>query len=272
MKAGTTWLYGQLSKNPEIYFTPEKELHYFSHIMGRSEHFDRNYRFGRFLSYLNKVDPNDVPMILLQSRLKWYADFLMNVEEKWWYRRVFDHRGSEKYCADFSNLNAFLEPAGWENVKAASDNLKVLFTMRDPVNRLWSHMRFHNAHSGLNLDLENMPLNSLKDYALQAHFQFSSDYALTVRNLQAALPPETYQLSFFETLHEDPAAWLYKLEAFLDVPHHDYGSETLTNRVNVSRSVKIPPAFSAYMRHYYQPQIDALHALGVQTPSAWQEP
>jgi len=30
MKAGTTWLYKQLQYHPEIYFTPEKEIHYFA--------------------------------------------------------------------------------------------------------------------------------------------------------------------------------------------------------------------------------------------------
>ena len=31
MKAGTTWLYRVLERHPELYFTPEKEIHYFYH-------------------------------------------------------------------------------------------------------------------------------------------------------------------------------------------------------------------------------------------------
>ena len=31
MKAGTTFLFNALSRHPELYFTPEKELHYFAH-------------------------------------------------------------------------------------------------------------------------------------------------------------------------------------------------------------------------------------------------
>ena len=31
MKAGTTWLYAVLERHPELYFCPEKEVHYFYH-------------------------------------------------------------------------------------------------------------------------------------------------------------------------------------------------------------------------------------------------
>ncbi len=31
MKSGTTWLYDVMSRHPEIYFSYEKEIHYFAH-------------------------------------------------------------------------------------------------------------------------------------------------------------------------------------------------------------------------------------------------
>jgi len=269
MKAGTTWSFAQLRQHPDIYFTPEKELHFFAHHAGYEHHFSRAYRYQRFLTYLNKVNPDNVPLAVLQYNIRWYTDFLMNLDKKRWYPRVFDHRKHEKYCADFSNLNALLEPEDWKFVQETTENLKVLFTLREPLDRLWSHMRFHNAQSGLNLDLENMSFKALVKYAFEDHFQQASDYVQTVQSLQDALPERDYKITFFEHIHDNPTQWLQEIEEFLEISHHDYDPSGLSSRVNQSRSSEIPKDFANYMQEHFAGQKNALNALGLNVKDVW---
>ena len=47
-KAGTTWLARILSSHPELFMSPVKELHYFDHVAGLTEHLsDRKLRSRR---------------------------------------------------------------------------------------------------------------------------------------------------------------------------------------------------------------------------------
>ena len=57
MKAGTTWMQHVLAEHPEIYFTPEKEIHYFAqaYIPGEMPLATRN-RLTRASSYIG-IDP-----------------------------------------------------------------------------------------------------------------------------------------------------------------------------------------------------------------------
>ena len=44
-KAGTTWLARMLSRHPQVFVTPVKEIHYFDHVRGVTQHLaDRKRR------------------------------------------------------------------------------------------------------------------------------------------------------------------------------------------------------------------------------------
>jgi len=200
---------------------------------------------------------------------RWYADFLMNVDPKWWYPRVFDHRDDEAICADFSNLNAQLDEKGWEHVKKTANNVKVLFCMRNPVERLWSHMRFHNVQAGLNMDLQKMTTSELEKYASGQHFQWPGQYSQTIKTLRNSLNPEDYKLAFHETIHADQKTFLSSIETFLNIAHIDYPEKSLASRVNSSSQQTIPEKFKISMQNKFEAEIDTLAGLGLDVPESW---
>jgi hypothetical protein len=54
MKAGTTWLYEQLKDHPEIYFTPEKEIHYFANKVGIENQLNHRNRILKLKDVMQK--------------------------------------------------------------------------------------------------------------------------------------------------------------------------------------------------------------------------
>ncbi|MEM7741562.1 MAG: hypothetical protein AAF225_12270, partial [Pseudomonadota bacterium] len=129
MKAGTTFLFGVLGKHPDIYFSPEKELHYFAHTQGLSWRLQRpliasplkayrgigpeavlsdEFRRLRLSTVMRKRYAGVKNPKKLRTAVGWYVDrYMSNPIDQEWLNRVFE-RAKGRWCADFSNYNALL--------------------------------------------------------------------------------------------------------------------------------------------------------------------
>src|SRR5689334_3840207 len=47
-KSGTTWLARVLSHHPDLFVTPVKEIHYFDHVLGVTQHLSDSKRRSRY--------------------------------------------------------------------------------------------------------------------------------------------------------------------------------------------------------------------------------
>ena len=54
-KAGTTWLARVLEDHPEIFMTPVKEIHYFDHVAGITNHLNRRRMRSRYRKYHQRM-------------------------------------------------------------------------------------------------------------------------------------------------------------------------------------------------------------------------
>ena len=143
MKAGTSWLYMLLREHPQIDAVPVKEVHYFA------QH-HTNYRFLSFQERLNRLgeaalwlgvgQPDDA-----RAKLRWFCAFLADPVDDAWLAALYRDPRGPTWCAEFSNLNVLLPPAGWQHVHRTAERVRVLYTLRNPLERLWSHTRFHLA-------------------------------------------------------------------------------------------------------------------------------
>ncbi len=146
MKAGTTFIYNILRQHPAIYFTPEKELHYFANIYGLDNGLSSPICFSpanHSLKLLKRKKHNrlqgeilsaDFRRLRLSSVLKgkfsklgdadelrqvvlWYTDrYMSDPIDEAWFSRVFADAG-DRYLADFSNYHALLDKNAWQDIR-----------------------------------------------------------------------------------------------------------------------------------------------------------
>ena len=76
MKAGTTWLYDLLNRHPQIYFTPEKELHYFYARHMRSDILSDQSRLENVQRKYLKFDPARARPLAIRDRMRRNANYL----------------------------------------------------------------------------------------------------------------------------------------------------------------------------------------------------
>lgn len=270
MKAGTTWLYAMLERHPELHFCPEKEIHYFHHRYVDPGQLSEARRLANARDrYLLRFDPDGANIDRIRLNLHWVSAYLSGPVDDHWYRGLFQMRRQHRYACDFSNLSAHLPAEVWPRIESSCDRLRVLYTMRDPLKRLWSHVKFHlQVTDQLHL-LETWGPREFEAFARKPFIWDNAEYGRTLRALAQGLRRENWQAVFYEDIHADQRTMLRRIEDFLGVTHHDYPDALLARRY--TESVRQPmPAFFADIFAADVARIgDELRQEGFEPPETW---
>lgn len=275
MKAGTTWLHRHLAGHPEIHFSPEKEIHYFADPEGRSWMSlpNRLARYQRVVGNLRaeRLNPH------VQRNLGWYASHWLAPEiNDDWYRRLFEIRPPRKakarYMADFSNLYVMLDADGWARVASVAREVRAVYTLRHPSERLWSQFKFSYEFAGRAAELETIGAPEIDAFFADPGTQGIADYAGSIKKLQTCLPEGHLKVSFFENFRTDPLESLRSIETFLEIAPHSYRAELLEGRINPSQERAVPGRFIAQAEEIRHAQMAELRAMGFRLPSEWDQP
>ncbi|GAB5448588.1 sulfotransferase [Gymnodinialimonas sp.] len=269
MKAGTTWIFDALHRHPDIYFCREKEIHYlYARHVNPGMLSDKN-RMRRARDYLY-FDPEVSSKPVLQKRVQWVAHWLNGPVDDAWFNSLFEQKGGATWVADFSNMNALVPEEGWAALHARTEKLRVLYTLREPLDRLWSHVRFHLKMQGATEKLDEWTLDELEDHVRHgADYLTHNDYAAAIARMQAALPAECLHVDFFDRISREPRAFIADVEQFLDVAPHDLPDGIVTRVVNPSPPRPMPAGFADRFAPDIAQQIDALKGLGIAVPDSW---
>jgi hypothetical protein len=270
-RAGTTWLYQHLRRHPRVWLPPIKELNFFNSFDAsrelssstklRSLRYDlhlplRVRAYGRWLA--RKADPGDFdPAFDLR-----YFTGAGDIE---WYRRLFAPAAARGLVTgDISPSYALLEKRTIETrVLAANPDVRVIYTLRDPVERILSHIGKRLKQGG----------GQLQQEAFAAEFAFSrqaeafTDYAATIEAWRSVVGAERLKVLFFDDLAERPHAYLREVMDFIGV---DPKLGPAGGAVNAGKPVdKGPLAARLYAR--YLPQLEKLADAYGGAAQAWLE-
>ena len=243
MKAGTTFLFNIASKHPDLFFTPEKEIHFLAHMYGLdyrsmksicqpaallkrdnyaqplhdvlSMDFRRRrlaaVMRGRFARLTNPQDVRDAVL--------WYADCYLIPEVDWaWVEKIYMAAEPEQWLCEFSNYNAFASPNAWAAVRDKFDEIKVVYVVRDPLDRLWSHIKFDRRYSPEEFtEGATLSNRTLKRFLEDPHICSYGDYKTVLGNLTAEIGTENILVIDFDELVNSPQQICSALESFLDI-------------------------------------------------------
>ncbi len=271
MKAGTTWIYDALQRHPDIFFCREKEIHYFY-----ARHINPNIlsdraRMRRAQGYLY-FDPEVSARPVLQKRVRWTANWLDGQVNDAWFNDLFMHREQATWVGEFSNLSALLPTQAWAEIHARTRKLRVLYTLREPMDRLWSHVRFHLKMQGRTEELAIWSLDELEDHIRTgADYLQHNDYASAVARMQAGLPEDCLRVDVFDRIATEPRAFIADIERFMGVNPHNLPDDLINRVVNPSPPRPMPDGLEDRFRDDIKAQMTALTDLGILLPPSWGE-
>lgn len=219
-KAGTTWLHDYLSGHPQVKVPPLfKEQQYWNHVRPP---FDAHILPDRPIPRAWEVAKTRLWPLLKRdaATAQWAA------RQRAVARPRPDHRDhatallagwrGERAVGEITPGYARLTLAGFAEMAALSDNTRFFFVMRDPVGRALSAARMMARLPGAGQNAAAHLARAL-DGSDPAILDFS-DYARTIRALEAAVPRAQIAYFFYETLFDQSE--VDRLCAHLGVASH----------------------------------------------------
>lgn len=270
MKAGTTWLYQVLNRHPALHFAMEKEIHYFYHHYVDNTFLGEERRLKEARNrYATRFDPEKANIDNVRQNMQWIAAYLDRPVNDFWYRNLFQLRNGQAYACDFSNLNTHLPAQAWPEIASKTDKLRVLYTMRDPIKRLWSHTKFQLQMLKKVEKLDTWRPKDFRKFVKQNHLWNNAEYGQALRTFKAGLAPETLKVMFYEDIHADQRGSLRQIEEFLGLEPWRYPQPLLDRRFTESVKHKMPDFFPELFADDIARIRSEIEAEGFTLPQSW---
>jgi len=267
MKSATSWLYMQLRGHPRIAAVPLKEVHYFAHHHTGFCMLDFPDRLNRLRAAVEEM-PADRPDAT-RALLDWFGAYLADPLDDAWFAGLYRDPDGPTWCAEFSNLNALLPPSGWQHVRRAARRVRVIYTMRHPLQRLWSHTRFHLAFTGQAVELGCWDEAEFSHFLARPEIASHAQYARVLRTLDDHFDPAHYRVLLYDDIETQPPSVLAAIEALLEIEPGRYDPAELAMRHNEGPPHPLPAAFIDAARPLVEAELEALDKQGFDAPAAW---
>lgn len=211
---------------------------------------------GRYNGFVNAMD--------------WYKQYLRGPVDDGWYESLFDMVPEGKWPVDFSTTNYLVNDAGFARMSSFTQDSRAILILRDPIERLWSHVKFHAEITG---DLDKLPhwgIDELRNFI--AHFKLDegSYYESAIQSLFAHFPPERRMVINFEDLRNRPEALFSEVLGFLDLedrPLPQRGEEAPL--IAASQPLPMPRGLAAHLAEDFERDLRAVADLGVEFVQPW---
>jgi hypothetical protein len=266
-KAGTSWLYYNLSKSPGFAIPPVKEFHYFdrdvkypspNHLAitkTRDRVVDANYVYKGIRSVAGATITGKIKKA--KFYYKWH--FLDYGDE--WYKSIFDIYNGVK--GEITPAYSMLKKEDIERMYAIAPDAKLIFMVRNPVDRAWSHFRHENKRiPGFSLD--DVTEQELIEFMKTEGQELRSNYVRTIKNFTSVFPKEQLLIGFYDAIIEAPEQLLNEVIQFI-LPNSESDvlkeksqqdkESSLNKIVNKSIELDCPPKILEILKDKYHDMI-----------------
>lgn len=266
-KAGTTWLARMLAQHPDLFLTPVKEIHYFDYVAGISAHLDDARRRSRHRKYLLKLATQWPRFQTYQNQWAWRRAYMRSRIDDEWYRSLFNTRARARFAGEATPEYALIGAAGFEHIKRLAPDARVIYLMRNPIDRAWSQLLHHARANGL--DVRRLDPSAMKAIVASDAFARFGDYAKVIRDLDAVFDPAQIRLEFYEDIHADRAAALERICAFIGARFDAAAFPDPARRFNRSQAASMPEEMRRHCRDIYAPTIARVADRMGRVPDSW---
>jgi hypothetical protein len=257
-RCGTTWLYHQLRRHPQVWVPALKELHYFD-TLETPRVLDRFYRIrllSRTRKYALAVLRTDREMF---ANLPWDLHFFLGRRNPAWYQAVF-RPGPEQIAGEITPAYATLDLPAVKSVQRVNPQLRVIFLMRDPIDRAWS-AAVKTLGRSRGRPADRIPLQELYHFFESPDFQRRGNYLETLQTWQAIFPAPQIFVGFLEEIRDQPQEFLARLYRFLGISEELQSAPDAINReinTTTAHQAPIPHEIEVYLARQNLGQLSQL--------------
>lgn len=259
-KAGTTWLWRMLKQHPDFDLPYIKEMHYFD----RSETYPSPNKLSKSNLTSRLIDSK---WLKFSAKTFYYQTKGADVKKlRWlinWYLGRYDDNWYLSLFKSFSGITGEITPSysilnvnDIKKMHSLIPETKVVFILRNPIERAWSSYRFflgkkYNVHSLNGTEIKaffNSPAQELR-----------SNYIRTIENYASVFDPSRILICFFDAISEDPELLFNEILTFLNARtnHPSFAIDVLEKKL-VSPKIEMPIEVEKFLVDKYSVIIEQL--------------
>jgi len=278
-KAGTSALYRYLHDHDACKLPPVKEAHYW-------DTFDADLRDKQVVAYTRRLaELRDARVVAEVAGQGWKVknmtrriksmttliDVLKGdrTDDLPYAAWLLDGADDAALVADMTPNYALVDDATLQRMADLSATTKFVYLMRDPIERLWSHVRMQARRFRQDDEVYAKKANNILWRVVNAgqetHLAERGDYAATVSKLRRVLPEGRLFVGFAETLFSVDG--LKRLCAFLGITYQPFIAE----RVHEGEAVQMREDLRAKVAAFLQEQYDWVAMNVAPLPDHWQQ-
>ena len=276
-RCGTSWLDDHLRRHPQIWLPPLKELHYFDARDPACPMPD--YRYGTHLSWRlrqyraaakARLRGRQARIPLSVSNLRWDLRYFTGRADDRWYVSLFERaKDAGKTVGEITPDYSMLSPDYIKRVKALNPNIRLIFIMRDPIDRSWSAAT-KDLCTDKGVAIRATSEEAFLDYVLGHMCCVRTDYLETLKIWRSEFGPSQIHVAFFDDMVERPRTFLNSILEFLGVqPASATIDNELRRPINRSAFEAVPRRVELELAKLYEPKLRDLKAAFGATPGKW---
>lgn len=264
-RAGTGWLYDQLKHHPDFWLPPVKELDYLYprkppllNVRRAHERGKTRPRRERRKSGPRRTNWEDRDFAFLDDAVV-LAKQKRDIAR---YAALFRHKGAQK-SGDITPRYSLLTPDVIAEIAEKLPYLKVIYLIRDPVARAWSHINLFHINEIFDTAL-------LEDAGAFASFVDDHPWLLphsratqTLENWKAAAPSIPFRHFLFDDIAREPERTRREILEFLDADPGKASAHLPAgfNRKSGNAALAMPDAIRDVLRDRLAGEVRACAAL-----------
>lgn len=259
-RSGTTWMYEQLRLHPEIWLTPVKEVHYFDkrdHLSLLANKHYRKHLHRRLYTYLQVF--TELKLTNLHY-ISWDLNYFLNKRDTRWYVSIF-RPGPGQIAGEITPAYMTLDIDVVKEIRQLNPAMKIIFLMRDPIERAWS-----GAVKSLARD-QKRKITDISDEDFMHYFErkgaiLRGDYINALDIWENVFGPHQIHIDFMDEIQKKPEDVIRRLYRFLEVSDNEnLIPKNLKRKVNSTDGYKtaIPERFESYLAQRYLAQLEILN-------------
>jgi hypothetical protein len=235
-----------LQREPRVFLPHAKELHFFDEDPGYSRHSGDGLRWRRPF-YFDMQNP---------AHLRWY-----------WMQF---HDAADRIKGEITPTYAMLSRARVELIAGLNSRMKVIYLIRNPVDRAWSALRnTMYQQKGRRYVTEASP-QRLGELIMHPEVLRHGHYREAIDTWGGVIAPERILYLFYDDILAHPGSELARIHAFLGLGEPSPAVQKMTRaRINAAPSVKLPANIKKRLSEYYAPQIEFLERRFDRDLDAW---
>lgn len=272
-KTGTTWVHKVLTRHPELWLPPRKELRYFwedyfypnegpfARFTKDNWHHQLHREYARQRVTAAVQNPRDT--LRHRKRALWDMRNLLTRHDDDWYFAQFRNQPDQS-PGEISPQYFFLPREQVEKVRRLCPNAMIIITLREPSAWIWSFVRMLVKKGELSLDGSDV------DEWLDERIAISS-FTQAAKNWLELFPQGQAKIFFYEDLTADSAAFYEDLCDFMGTNPRDNVFGLLEKRSNIGRPMEQPGRLKKRMEEAWRDDVRELRQLLGRLPDAWLE-